>query len=490
MLKKLGYIILFLVASFPGVKAQNSQVLYFMNLPQNHLLNPALRPSGSLNIGLPVLTGISLNISNNFISNFSDIFMHSETGDSVITFLHPEYDIDDFLSKIKEKNSVETETGIQLFSLGFNAGENYYLTLDIVERFQENLVLPGELLRLMMKGNSGFAGKYIDLSSLRGDMKYFREFGLGFSGNLNSRLRTGIRGKLLFGIASASISNRFLGIKVDDEYNHTIDADLSVNFSGPVSIRKNDDNTIKSIDFDDDRFGSAADLADLLLSTQNLGLGVDIGAEYTLNDNIVLSAGVTDLGYIKWKKDISHLVADSSFKFSGFNLTDVINGTITFKELSDEMADSLKSSLKLSDSKNSFITYLPAGISIGGQYKLTKAFSAGVLSYSRIIGKQFKESLSISASYNLGNTFSTNLVYTSANHSYDNIGAGLVFRAGFFQLYLAADRIPVRWNKIISKGDKIPLPESWNTINLHAGMNLTFGNRVKSKNNQPGVVVE
>jgi hypothetical protein len=53
---------------------------------------------------------------------------------------------------------------------------------------------------------------------------------------------------------------------------------------------------------------------------------------------------------------------------------------------------------------------------------------------------------------------------------------------------MAADRIPVRWNKIISKGDKIPLPESWNTVNLRAGMNLTFGNRGKSKNDKPVVV--
>ena len=31
-----------------GAAAQNSQVLYFMNLPQNHLLNPALRPTNSV----------------------------------------------------------------------------------------------------------------------------------------------------------------------------------------------------------------------------------------------------------------------------------------------------------------------------------------------------------------------------------------------------------------------------------------------------------
>ena len=73
--------------------AQNSQVLYYMNLPQNHLLNPALRPSNSLYIGLPAISGINLNINNNFV-NFSDVFMKGQTSDSIITFLHPDYNVD------------------------------------------------------------------------------------------------------------------------------------------------------------------------------------------------------------------------------------------------------------------------------------------------------------------------------------------------------------------------------------------------------------
>jgi hypothetical protein len=72
----------------PRVSAQNSQVLYFMNLPQNHLLNPALRPSNSVYIGLPVMSGINFNVNNNFV-NFSDIFLKGQPKDSIISFLHP-----------------------------------------------------------------------------------------------------------------------------------------------------------------------------------------------------------------------------------------------------------------------------------------------------------------------------------------------------------------------------------------------------------------
>ncbi|NMC41064.1 MAG: hypothetical protein GYA43_07825, partial [Bacteroidales bacterium] len=35
-----------------SVRGQNGQPLYYMNLPQNHLLNPALRPTNNFYIGI------------------------------------------------------------------------------------------------------------------------------------------------------------------------------------------------------------------------------------------------------------------------------------------------------------------------------------------------------------------------------------------------------------------------------------------------------
>ena len=76
-------------------------------------------------------------------------------------------------------------------------------------------------------------------------------------------------------------------------------------------------------------------------------------------------------------------------------MLDVVNGTKTIDELGQEMLDSLKNSLIVSDSKVPFTTFLPVGVTLGGSYSLTKSFSAGLLSYSRIIGKQFRESLTL-----------------------------------------------------------------------------------------------
>ena len=489
MIRNTKYILSFILLLVScDLSAQNSQVLYYMNLPQNHLLNPAFRPSNSVYIGLPVLSGINININNNFI-NFSDVFIKG-SNDSILSFLHPDYDISKFIAKIKDKNSIEPESVIQLFGLGFNVGRKSYVFLDINERVDGNVVIPGDLFRLGLEGNEQFAGGKMDLSALRGDVKIYHEIGLGFSRDFTSKLRIGIKGKLLAGVAVASIDNNYLSLTVNDDYTHTLDADLTVNLSAPVDVYINSDNTIDSLIFNDSQFDNAGTVADYILKTPNKGLGLDIGAEYKFNDRIKISAAITDLGYIKWKRDISNLKAKSSFEFSGVDMLDVYNGTMTFDSLGQELLDSLKNSFSLTNDKSPFTTWLPFGITAGGSYNLTPSVSVGLLSYTRFIGKQIREALTLSANVNLSNAFSTSIAYTAANHRYDNLGFGLAFRAGWAQFYFIADRIPITWNKIISGDSNIPLPVSWNTVHARIGMNLAFGNRVKKREDKPMILVE
>ena len=435
MIGKAKYILILLLAMIiVNLSAQNSQVLYYMNLPQNHLINPALRPSNSLYIGLPVFSGVNLNINNNFV-NFPDVFLKGQPSDSIISFLHPDYNVDDFLAKIKDKNSLEPQASVQLFGLGFSVGKDSYVFLDINERFEGNVVFPGDLFRLGLKGNEGFAGSKIDLSSFRGDLKYYREIGLGFSKNFTNKLRIGVKGKLLYGIAGVSVDNRAFEITVNDNYTHSLDADLIVNVSAPLRVYMDADQKVDSVVFDDKRFDTREGIADFISGKKNIGLGLDIGATYDISDKLMVSAAITDIGFIKWKKDVTNLQAESQFEFSGLNMVDVFNGTKTFEQLGQEMLDSLKNSFIVSDSNVPFTTYMPFGITFGGSYNLTNRFSLGLLSYSRVIGKQIRESLTLSGNVNLGNALSASLSYTVANHRFDNLGAGLAFRAGIFQFY-------------------------------------------------------
>lgn len=488
MFRKTKYLLLILlVLPVCNLSAQNSQVMYFMNLPQKHMLNPAARPSNSLYIGLPAISGIDIKVNNNFI-NFSDVFV-SGAKDSIISFLHPDYDVAGFMAKIKEKNFIEPEGFVQLLGLGLNVGSKSYLTLDINDRFDANIVIPGDLLRLGFEGSEQFVGRNIDLSSLRGDMKIYHEIGLGFSRNMTSKLRIGVRGKLLFGVAAATVENNSLSLTVNNDYTHKIDADLRVNISGPVSVTYDASNNI-SFQKDESVFGSGRSTINYILGTKNLGFGLDIGAEYKLSNKVEVSAAITDLGYIKWKRGISNLKAESQFVLGGIDLQDVYNGTVTFDSLGREFLDSLVNSFTLTNENSPFTTFLPFGVTLGGRYSLTKSISFGLLSCTRFIGKQIREALTVSANLNIGNIFSTSIAYTAANRNYDNLGFGLAVRAGWAQFYIMADRIPLKWDRTTPDGKKIVLPENWNTIQTMIGMNLAFGNNVKKKNDKPMVIVE
>lgn len=485
---KYKYILSLLLLGFSaGLSAQNSQVLYFMNLPQNHLMNPALRPSSSVYIGLPVISGINLNINNNYV-NFSDVFMKGQPKDSIITFLHPAYNIDDFLKKIKDRNFIEPNVSVQLFGLGFSVGKDGYVFLDVNERIEGNVVIPGDLLKLALKGNESFVGSKIDLSSLRADMRYFREAGLGYSRNFTDKLRIGVKGKLLFGIADFSTVNKSLGITVNEDYSHLLDADMSVNMSGPVRVYMDSKHNLDSLVFDDKRFDTSAGIRDFFTGKKNFGLGIDIGATYDVTERFTVSASVTDLGFIKWKKDVTQLTAKNQFLFSGLNVNDVIKGDRTIDEVGQDMLDSLKNAFTLSKTGNPYTTYLPAGVSVAASYNLTKSLSVGLLSYTRFISKQVREALTVSANMNIGSAFSASLSYTAENYRYDNLGAGIGFRAGFMQFYLLSDRIPVSWNRIIDNKTNIVIPATWNTFNLRFGMNFVFGNKSKEKSDKPMVM--
>ena len=482
-------LILLLAASSIGASAQSRQVSYFMNIPQNHLANPAFKPSNSVYIGLPGMSGMSFSINNNFLK-FSNIFMKGKTNDSVLTFLHPDFNVDDFLSTTKDKNSIEPQLSVPVLSVGFAAGKDGYFSLDIIDRVDGNIVLPGDLFELALKGNEGFAGSKIDLSSLRGDMKYYREAGFGYSRKITSRLRMGIKGKVLFGVAAATIKNNALAITVNDDYSHVINADLRVNLAAPLKVTKEANGDIKSIEFDDSVTDSPGKAIKYALGTENLGLGIDIGATYDVSDRFKVSAALTDVGFIKWKRDVNNLVASNQFAFSGIDLSKVIDGTKTFDEAGNEMLDSLKNAFKVTDTNEPFTTGLPFGLTVGGSYNFTPSLSVGMLSYTRFIGKQVKEALTLSANANIGTSFSASLSYTAVNSSYDNIGAGLAVRTGFFQFFILTDMIPFSWNKIVVDNGSIPLPVSFNTINLRIGMNLVFGNRVNEEHDKPIVTVE
>lgn len=460
--------------------AQTSRVLYFMNLPQRNSLNPAFQPGGRVYVGFPAVSDISVRIDNNFLS-FSDLFRNGVISDSTFTFLQEGEELDAFLAGLQGKNSLEPQVGVQLFGLAFTIGKDLRITFDINERVDGNFVIPGDIIRLGVEGTQSFTGRDIDLSSLRADVMYYHEIGIGASKNVTDKLRLGGRVMILGGVAAGCLENRGLSLKVNDDYTQTVNADLAFNVSAPVTFINDENGIIDNADFNDDRFEDANSAISYIGGMDNAGLGIDLGAEYRFNDMLSVSAAVTDLGYIKWKRDRSTINIKKQFELNGLTLQDVYDESVTFEELMNWTIDSIQNAMELVDPVTPFTTCLPVGITTAFSISPVKFFTAGVLSQTRIRGKQVHESLTFSGNINIGNTFSTTLAYTIANHRYDNFGLGLAVRAGFAQFFALIDNIPVKWTPVTSGESNFSLPENWYTLNARVGLNFVFGNREKKE---------
>jgi len=462
-----------------GAAAQNSQVLYFMNLPQNHLLNPALRPTNTVYVGLPALTGININVKNNFL-NFSDILSEGmKIDESSFPFLNADFDADRFIGRLRDLNYLEPTASIQVLGLGFSAGQNkdLYIFLDVTEHVNASMVFPRDLMKLAFLGNEDLAGQTFDLSDTKAELSYYREIGIGASKNINTKLRFGARARLLFGIATASFHNNAMNLTVNEDGTNTLDANMALDISGPVHFFLDSENHIENAEFADEQFDSSKGVINFLTNTRNAGFGLDLGAEYAVNDRITLSAAITDVGFIKWKSDLSNLEAYGNVELSGIDFQDVRENSATFDDVTNRLIDSLKNAFIFTNVEKPFTTKLPVGFTIGGKYDLNDIFSIGLLSYSRITGQQVKEALTVSANMNLANSLYTTLAYTACNNSYNNLGLGLGFRASVFQLYFLFDKIPLSWKKAGTADESVTLPANWNTMHARFGMNLVFGNR-------------
>jgi len=462
-----------------GAPAQNSQVLYFMNLPQNHLLNPALRPTNTVYVGLPGLTGININVRNNFL-NFSDILSEGmKIDESTIPFLREDFDADRFMSRLRDLNYLEPATSIQVLGVGFSAGQDkdLYLFLDVTEHINASMVFPRDLMKLAFMGNKDLAGQTFDLSDMRADMSYYREIGIGASKNINQKLRFGARARLLFGLATASFQNYAMNLTVDEDGTNTLDANMALDFSGPVRFFLDSQNHIENIEFADEQFDSSKGVTNFLTNTRNAGFGLDLGAEYAVNDQLTLSAAITDVGFIKWKSDLSNLEAYGNVKLSGLDFGDVRENSATFDEVTNSMIDSLKNAFIFTNVEKPFTTKLPVGFTVGGKFDLNDKFSLGLLSYTRITSRKVQEAITLSANMNLANSLYTTLAYTACNNNYTNLGLGLGFRASVFQFYFLFDKIPLSWKKAGTTGESVTLPANWNTLHSRFGINLVFGNK-------------
>jgi len=477
------FVIMMGSVSIPGI-AQQNQTMYFMKIPQARFMNPAFQNECNFYLGFPGINSTYLGVNNNSIG-FNDVIFPGtgEQADSLITFLHPSYNVDDFLNKLKPYNQIAPEMNLTAFSLGFWSG-NAYISIDITEKFASNLAFPDDLFILALKGNASFAGSYIDLDKLAVDAMYYREFGFGYSREFIPGLTIGIRPKLLFGMANLTLKNQELKIEIDENnlYAHNIIADASMNISFPMNVYTDDEGYVDSIEVGE------PEMPGFLLDFNNPGAGIDIGATFDINERFSVSASVVDIGFIRWKNDVTNLTSKGTFLFQGIDVTPLFDAVDPgdFDTIADHFLDSLKATFNPIATSDPYTTWLPMKVYIGGVFHLTDKVHFGLLSKTTFQGKRIWPSFTASVNAEAGRFLTTSFSYTIATGTYDNLGIGIGIRGGPFQFYFITDKIIYNLSRYKFEGDNtILLPDNLSSFNFRFGLNLMFGCKPKKLTDRP-----
>lgn len=471
--KKLILTIIAILLGIMHLSAQDSQTLYYMNrVPQSTFMNPAIQPKCNFFLGLPVVSSLQLGVGNNKLE-LTDIILKHPTEDSIITFLHPDANINtkDFLSNFDDNNFVYQDFTTDLLSFGFRTGSLYF-TFNISEKFSAAINYPKDLMVLALEGNTPFINRNANFNNFGINSTFYREYGLGVSKQFGKNLSVGARFKVLFG--HTNVSSNFDDNKLsmyssrDSLY---LNADMVINTSSPLIATNNSEGNFNGFDTPSYIENSETDsLIDLALAHNNMGLGIDLGVYYQPLEKLSLSLSVIDLGYINWDaKDVTKLELNGNYAFKGVDVSNEIGNTNEEADPFEDMLDSLENSFTVSNSAKSYRTTLGAKVYVGASYIVSKKFDLSFLSRSYFYNSNVNQAFTFSANTHMRG-LSASISYSILNGTYNNIGFGLALGGAPLQLYVISDNASAAiWGHKTS------------SFNLRFGLNIAFGCRQKKK---------
>ncbi|MGB3946352.1 MAG: DUF5723 family protein [Bacteroidia bacterium] len=426
-----------------NTKGQQNLTLYNMEMvPQRMYANPALVHSNNVYIGLPVISSQYINISNSGFK-YSDLIRHN--GDSLYV------DFDNMLGKLSTNNYISMAFQPDLLSFGFRIKKNYF-SFNATEKINVRFRYPKNFMEFIWKGNGAMLGEQVNFNFGINAIHY-REYGLGYAREINEKLTVGGKLKYLYGMENVWTEESDVSLTTDpNSFAITAKSNIKINVSGIDSV-------------------ASGPIADYLFKKKNKGLGIDLGGVYKLNEKLSFSASIIDLGFIRWKDQVSNYQSsntNASYTYEGVSINQLLNDTSDSKF--SALLDSVVNTFKLDTLNNAYTTRLSTQVYMGSNYKLTQKINVGALLYGQVFDKSIHPGLALSYNQRIGNWFGFSLSYSMYNRSYNNAGLGLCFGNGPTQFYIVSDNLL-----------GAIFPQNTKNIHFNWGFNITFGKGSKKK---------
>ena len=466
--------------------AQQINSDYFIeNNPLRQDYNPAFKPKTDYFISLPGIGFTSVAVGNNSLT-VKDL-VYTANGQT-ITFKNPLGNTDKLYNVLQPTTLFQAAAKTNILTFGWRIKKDY-LTFSIDQRVSAYVGLPKDLFKFILYGTPDVYNNSYNLSRLQTDFSSYTEAGVCFTRRISKQLTLGAKLKLLIGNTNVSNTNSNLSLRAGFQ-EWTIQGSGSVNYSGGLHIKL--DNQLQSLSVK----GNPT-LWNFLSVPSGIGAGIDLGLNYKLNEDMVLSASLLDIGFINWYKNPLNMNYSLNYNYDGIKQ---INGNTVFSlanvftsnTLTDSLLNTLNSAYTIKQSVKNYITSTTAKLNVGFEYKFPEnQWSLGLLSHSEFMNQTFVEELTASVNAKPVKWFNGSLSYSVLNGRFSSIGLGFGLRTSFVHWLFGADYLPLQLVTIpisfLGSRNTI-VPYNSRSYNLHFGINIVFNkSKVRRMHSRTGL---
>ena len=381
------------------------------------MINPSLIPEGKIFFGLPVLSGIHVNVNNKV--SYNETFTQ-EGGQNIVDVRGK------ILPELQKQNMLSAKVDINLLHFGYKLKSGALLSFVANERIEGDFLYSKELVDYVFgAGNIDYLNQDVKVSRVGLRASHFREFGLGIAAPVNEQLTVGLRAKYLIGFTNVSTpGNAQADIRSNGEaFQISADWQNAQLRSSGLDILNTENGFTNS------------DLTSHLISNKNRGLALDLGGTYHLNRYYTLTGSILDLGFINWKEDIDNeVLADTTFTYNGVNLEGL-------DDIRQTLEDSLFSKFETDPNADEYRAWLPITAQGSWIYHYSPKTDFYVTVGSRYIHRQFKMLYGAGVTQKFGKVFTGSLSVTKLPQQFINAGAAIAVKGGPVQMYIAADQV-------------------------------------------------
>lgn len=462
-------------------KAQNTNTIYFMDeIAERNNLNPAFTPNCNFYFDFIFLPNIYLGVGNdNFIIRD---FIYNQNGKTT-TFLNSNESINKFYNSLNPTTNINFNLNLNILSFGFQVKKHYF-TFDMGVQTDVATYVPRDIFKFALYGTPDADGiNSFDFRQLGVDASIYSNVGIGYMYKINDQWTVGAKAKFLMGYANVNTDINKLNLYASRE-EWSLVTDGRIKASLPISFNTNEDG---SIDFGSIQLHNTNDLISLLYKPAGYGAAIDLGVKYEPIKNLILSASITDLGFIYWNRNTLSASIQGSHTINGL-IDYTVGDSLSTDAIVDNftnLGEDILGTIHSNGENNAYTTMLRANFFVGAEYGILKnKISFGAVNRLKFKNTHIQDELTLAVNFRPLHWLKASISHSFINGRFGTLGLGLNLHVGMMNMYLIADYIPTSYaqvnlgstsNEESMTAQNLMIPNRSQMFNLQMGWSWNLG---------------